>query len=334
MSKFYRLAAAAALLAMSAAPTLAADLGGSGSYKDAPVAAPASPWDYAFGGSIANDYVFRGISQSARGPSASAYTELRYNLSSTLQLYGALAGNSIDYPNRAAAEIDWYGGIRPTIGKLSLDLGYWYYAYPKGQTFDGKHGAASCTNGTLGIGGIDTAGNCNVYEADLSFWEVFAKGTYQFTDAFSLGGSVYYSPSWLSTGADGTYASGNAKYVLPASLTPKNIGAYVSAEYGHYWMGETKAFYGPVKLPDYNTWNVGGGFTYKVFTLDLRYSDTNLSAGDCNALTSDHTTHNTSPSNVTASNSSGFGSSWCGATFIAKLGFDLTSANLALEPAK
>ena len=41
--------------------------------------------------------------------------------------------------------------------------------------------------------------------------------------------------------------------------------------------------------PSYNTWNIGIGFTYKVFTLDLRYSDTNLSKGDCNAFTSDYT---------------------------------------------
>ena len=41
--------------------------------------------------------------------------------------------------------------------------------------------------------------------------------------------------------------------------------------------------------PSYNTWNIGIGFTYKVFTLDLRYSDTNLSKGNCNAFTSDYT---------------------------------------------
>ena len=32
-----------------------------------------------------------------------------------------------------------------------------------------------------------------------------------------------------------------------------------------------------VNYADYNTWNVGLGFTWKVFTLDLRYSDTDLS---------------------------------------------------------
>ena len=57
------------------------------------------------------------------------------------------------------------------------------------------------------------------------------------------------------------------------------------------------SFYGLTGVPggpginytDYATWNVGVGFTYKVLTLDLRYIDTNLSKGDCNAFTSDHT---------------------------------------------
>ena len=44
-----------------------------------------------------------------------------------------------------------------------------------------------------------------------------------------------------------------------------------------------------IPYTSYNTWNVGIGFTWKVFTLDLRYSDTNLSKGDCNAFTSDPT---------------------------------------------
>ena len=42
-----------------------------------------------------------------------------------------------------------------------------------------------------------------------------------------------------------------------------------------------------INYADYNTWNIGIGFTYKVFTLDFRYSDTDLSKGDCNAFTSD-----------------------------------------------
>ena len=64
-------------------------------------------------------------------------------------------------------------------------------------------------------------------------------------------------------------------------------------EFGRQWLGTSDSFYGVAAFPnginyaDYNTWNIGIGFTYKVFTLDFRYSDTNLSKGDCNAFTSD-----------------------------------------------
>ena len=70
------------------------------------------------------------------------------------------------------------------------------------------------------------------------------------------------------------------------------VGMYVSGEFGRQWLGTSDAFYGVPGFPggityaSYNTWNIGIGFTYKVFTLDLRYSDTDLSKGDCNAFTS------------------------------------------------
>ena len=74
------------------------------------------------------------------------------------------------------------------------------------------------------------------------------------------------------------------------------VGMYVSGEFGRQWLGTSDAFYGVVSalgnfaagIPyaSYDTWNIGIGFTYKVFTLDLRYSDTDLSKGNCNAFTS------------------------------------------------
>ena len=37
-------------------------------------------------------------------------------------------------------------------------------------------------------------------------------------------------------------------------------------------------------MPEYNTWNAGFSFTYKVFTLDLRYVDTDLSKSELQRL--------------------------------------------------
>jgi hypothetical protein len=116
---------------------------------------------------------------------------------------------------------------------------------------------------------------------------------------------------------------------------------YISGEFGRQWLGTSDAFYGVTNFPpfpnytlgipepSYNTWNIGIGFTYKVFTLDLRYSDTNLSKASCNAFTSDFSTTNASPAFVTPINPgngvAAYGSNWCGATGIAKLSVDLTA---------
>src|SRR5690348_695399 len=87
--------------------------------KAAPaIVAPPSPWDIAFGGGIMSDYIWRGITQSNHKPSVTAYFEPRYNISPNMQLYAGISGESISFPNRAAAEIDLYGGFRPTFGAL------------------------------------------------------------------------------------------------------------------------------------------------------------------------------------------------------------------------
>jgi hypothetical protein len=116
-------------------------------------------------------------------------------------------------------------------------------------------------------------------------------------------------------------------------MLPNGIGAYVSGELGHYWFGTTDAFYGTpifpngIKYPDYTTWNIGLAFTYKVFTLDLRYYDTDLSKANCNVLTGDHTA-SFDPTAASATNPDGLVSRWCGAAFIAKFSADLTFASL------
>jgi hypothetical protein len=291
----------------------------------APPPAPTPTWDVAFGSALMTDYNFRGITQSAHKPSVAAYFEPRYNLSSNMQLYAGMSGESIDFPNRAAAEIDFYGGIRPTFDKLALDAGFWYYYYPGGQCFNtSPPGSPDCAiNGVLPQNG-------NVIKSDLSFWEVYGKATYTFSDNFSAGGSFYYSPNVLNTGADGKYLAGTAKFTAPSSWFASGWGAYASGDIGYWWLGTSDSFYGVpafpngIKYADYANWDLGIGFTYKVFTLDLRYYDTNLSSGDCNAFTSDHTA--TALGNVTPINPSGIGSNWCGTAFIAKLSVD-TSLN-------
>src|SRR3954453_15759865 len=292
----------ATVLAMVSGSALAADL----RVKAVPPPPPPAfePWDFAFGSAIMNDYVFRGITQSNHKASVAAYFEPRYNINKDTQLYIGLSGESISFPNRAAAEIDIYGGIRPTIGMFAFDFGAWGYLYPGGQCFGGVGPGAtnSCAAFNQGIdfgGGAGLPINGNFAKKNASFYEVYGKVNITLNDQFAVGFNEYYSPNFVNLGAWGNYASITGKWTAPSTtFGASGIGMYVSGEFGRQWLGTSDAFYGVVSPlanfaagipePSYNTWNIGVGFTYKVFTLDLRYSDTNLSKASCNAFTSDH----------------------------------------------
>jgi uncharacterized protein (TIGR02001 family) len=340
-------------VACSASAAIAADVAVK---APAAPAAPPNPWDIAFGAGVYSDYVFRGISQSNHRPSVNVYFEPRYNFNDNLQFYAGVGGWSIAFPNRASAEIDLYGGFRPIFGKLAFDFGVWYYYYPGGQCFNRNVDVFGNTFGGDCFANFNLPITGNVIKKDLSFIEYFGKVAWTPTDTFAIGGAVYYDPNWLNFGTSGTYGSGNIKLSAPSSWMPKGTGLYISGEVGRYWFGTTDKFYctagavGPnapagaagqcggaipplfpvatlypngVPLPDYTTWNVGVGLTWSVFTVDVRYYDTNLSEGSCNVLTSDFTA-TFSPSNISAINPGGFGSKWCGQTFVISLKGDLT----------
>jgi uncharacterized protein (TIGR02001 family) len=321
-----------------ATPALAADLK---MLTKAPPPPP-SPWDLAFGDAIMSDYMWRGITQSAHKPSVAVYFEPRYNFSDSLQGYLGLSGESIDFPNHAAAEIDFYGGIRPTFGKLALDFGAWLYYYPGGDCFSAGTFQAATATGLAACSAFNSGNswqlgalpNGNAAKAWASFYEVYGKGTYTVNDSWSLGAQVYYSPSVSNSGANGTYVAGTVKYTAPSGMPlPKDVGFYASADGGYWWLGTSDAFYGTAAFPagikytSFANIDAGFGFTWKVFTLDLRYYWSGLNKGDCNAFTSDHTTF--SGGAVTAINPlPGLSSNWCSQTVVVKLSSDLTLANL------
>jgi hypothetical protein len=175
--------------------------------------------------------------------------------------------------------------------------------------------------------------NGNVIKADVSFWEVYARGTYTVNDNVAFGATAFYSPNVLNTGADGTYISGSVKFTAPSNVLPYEMGLYVSAEVGHWFLGTSDPFFAVPGFPNgipyasYTTWNLGFGITKSVFTLDFRYYDTDLSKADCNAFTSDQTARFSN--DFSAINPFGFGSNWCGESFVVSGKFDLTAlANL------
>jgi hypothetical protein len=289
--------------------------------KAPPAPAPVSPWDVVVTSALMNDYNFRGITQSDHKPSAQAGFEWRYNFNPNLQAYAGISGESIDFPNNAAAEIDGYGGIRPTFDKLALDFGIWYYWYPGGNCYNGT--AALCGGNFAGFGTpptwMDPMGG-NFAKADASFYEFYGKATYTFNDQWAAGIQEWYSPSVSNTGAYGWFTTGNVTFTAPSAwfASMNGLGGYISGDLGYWDLGTSDAFYGSTKYTSYTTWDIGVGWTYKVLTLDLRYYDTDLSKSECNAFTSaQNATY--SPSYITAQNGNGLGTNWCSAAFVAKL---------------
>jgi len=296
----------------------------------AAAAPPPSPWDVAITAALMTDYNFRGITQSAHSPSAQAGFELRYTQSPMWQYYVGISGESIDFPNHAAAEIDYYGGIRPTFDKLALDFGFWYYDYPGGHCYFTNPFTGTTLPGCNLVATTMPSGN--VAKSVASFYEWYAKATYTLNDQWAFGIQEWYSPSVSNTGSVGWFTTGNATYTVPSTYFASGWGGYISGDLGYWALGKSDAFYGlgaglatlalsnagdPYK--SYWTWDAGFGITYKAFTLDLRYYDTNLNKGDCNAFTSDFTAGGVG--HVTAANPGGVGSNWCSAAYIAKLSF-------------
>ncbi|HEV7257098.1 MAG TPA: TorF family putative porin [Bosea sp. (in: a-proteobacteria)] len=289
-------------LAAFAGAAQAADLP---SRKDAPVAPipPSITWiDVAVSIKGMTDYNFRGISQTDRKPAVQGGAELQ--IYDNLFYLGVYASN-VDLATRPDAEIDFYGGIRPKFGDLTVDLGVWQYYYPAEKAL------------------ID-AGGVHWTPKNTDYTEVYGKLSYTFGGSLTVGANVFYAWDWLGTGATGTYGSITAKYALPFLE-----GLAVSGELGRYWLGTTnQAIWSttpPTNLPDYTYWNAGISYTWKNITADVRYHDTDLSKADCFLLTAD-------PRGI--NNGTGR-SKWCGATVVGTLSFDITASSVGIfAPAK
>lgn len=85
-----------------------------------------APFKLAFNIGANTDYVFRGISQTNEDPSVFG------GLDATIGSigYAGVWVSNVDFGNSTDAEVDVYGGIKPTLGAVTFDIGGIYYAYP------------------------------------------------------------------------------------------------------------------------------------------------------------------------------------------------------------
>jgi len=198
MKRFFVLSSAAAAMAISfaasaqstPAPTTPSPA------STATATAPASPHTVTGNFALVSDYKFRGISQTDRGPAIQGGID--YSHSSGFYLGNWTSSIASDlYPNAAGVEMDFYGGFKPTIGDVTLDIGALYYYYPHakidGQDFNTLEvylGAAyGPISGKVWYGasdewfGVDSASGSLYYELN---------GTFPLVDKLSLVAHVGY----------------------------------------------------------------------------------------------------------------------------------------------
>jgi uncharacterized protein (TIGR02001 family) len=81
--------------------------------------------DVTFGLGGATDYEFRGVSQTRNRPDAFASVDAELGGLS----YAGVWASNVDFGNGTGAEVDLYGGVRPKLGPVTVDLGLIRYVY-------------------------------------------------------------------------------------------------------------------------------------------------------------------------------------------------------------
>jgi uncharacterized protein (TIGR02001 family) len=211
------------------------------------VAAPAAAdegrkFTYSFNIGATSDYVFRGISQTDNDPTIQGGIDLGYGI-----LYAGWWASGLDFEaglNDAQVEMDWYGGIKPTWGKATFDLGVIYYTYP-------------------GSGPILPL----VTYPDLNYVELKAGVSGEIVKNLTAGATIYWSPDYFAeTGSVWTFEG-------VAAYTFHQVGVFTPAITGAigYQTSSDDAYDSWNGFSDYWYYNAGLALTVEKLTFDFRY---------------------------------------------------------------
>jgi uncharacterized protein (TIGR02001 family) len=241
-------------------------------------------------GTVASDYIYRGVSLSARRPTAALQIDADWR-----GLYFTTNVQSVNLPTNPAAEVTLASGYRWEIAKFNFDLGASYFYYP-------------------GEIPTDTVTKTNYWEYALNIDRDLPNG-------INLNAQFAYSPDVSSTGAWGAYSEAGITIDLPRLETLRNVTWQLMANAGYWRFGTTSPAQGGFRLPAFANWHAGLAFTLKDnVSLDLSYYDTNLSKEDCFVFTGDPMASPGGAVNL-VNNPDGLRSRLCGAVFVGTLSF-------------
>lgn len=201
-----------------------------------------------FSGNVAltTDYVFRGISQTQSDPALQGGFDYTNDIfyagvwASNID-FGSAGGVSVDAP----LELDVYGGVRPVVGPVTLDIGVIAYLYP------------------------GSADDVWLASGDFEYYEGKLGASISPAEGLTLGANLFYSPEFPGDGGDAIYIEATAGYTINDNLSISGGVGNQSVDLDGYFVTDS----GP-SVDSYTTWNVGGTLSAWGFGLDLRYYDT------------------------------------------------------------
>ncbi|MEM8987060.1 MAG: TorF family putative porin [Pseudomonadota bacterium] len=196
---------------------------------------------------LSTNYVFRGITQTDDGPAISGGFDWVEEL-----FYAGVWASSVDFGDDTTLEIDWYGGVTPSIGETSFDFGVLYYSYPDSPD--------------LPTGSQD-------------FVEVYGGASRAFGIA-ELGASVAYSPEFYGETGAAFYIQGTAAVSLTeristdVSVAQSTFDEDTNDDYLDYSVGVTvdaQGFEAGLRFHDTSDRTGGGDDDAVVFSLSRSF---------------------------------------------------------------
>lgn len=224
-------------------------------FGQAPAKTPSGP----FGGDItgiltlANEYSFRGISQTQRDPAIQGGLTYEIPVFKSVSLYAGFWGGNLNFPVdvNESVEIDIVAGAKAKFldDKLAFDLGYIGYFYP----------------------GVSRALGFNYHEVALGV-------SYDF-DFMQIGAKVHFSPDFFANSGRAWYKTAYVTVPLPfvTNMISKDISAKLTGSIGHQSIQRNANF----GSPDYLDFTAGITVTALPIDFTAQVIGTTLRTIDC-----------------------------------------------------
>ena len=171
------------------------------------IEAKALPGTFSANVAFTSEYFFRGISQTDDRPAVQGGFDHELDAMKGTQVYLGTWASNVNFTD-ANIEIDYYGGLKGSVGKFGWDFGFIYYSYP---------GADSTLN--------------------YDFIELAGKASYDLGVASTTGG-LNYSPANFGDSGNAWYASLDLEVPLGKKLT-------LAGHVGRQWIDDNGAFGAP-----------------------------------------------------------------------------------------